>query len=110
MSDDFSSGIGGGSSLTFQEKIDEFFQNISIKWNETLDSLDEKGVHLRGVNDFFEEKGIPALPAMLLILLLIIGGAFMAFTILSAPATHEYSFKVVDLDGKPVSGASVSVI
>ena len=106
---DFQKDIHEESSLTFKEKIEEFLENVSLKWQEFLDWSDEKGLPLRGVNNFFEEKGVPALPAMLVILLLLAGGVYLTFLSASVPTVKSYSITVRDGEGNALPNASVQL-
>ncbi len=106
---EFEKEIHEESSLTLKERIEEFLESLSLKWQEFLDWSDDKGLPLRKVNDFFESKGIPALPALLLILLLLVAGIYVAFLMASAPPVNIFSISVKDTEGNSLQGASVQL-
>ncbi|MFH0713888.1 MAG: carboxypeptidase-like regulatory domain-containing protein [Candidatus Micrarchaeota archaeon] len=106
---DFDSGVKEESSLTLREKIDEFLESLSIKWQEFLDWSDDKGIPLRKVSDFFEQKGIPPLPALIVLLLLIVAGIYVAFLSFSTPVSRTFEFTVKGIDNVPIEGAAVQL-
>ncbi len=97
------------SSLSLRERVEEFLENLSFKWQEFLNWSDEKGLPLRKINDFFEEKGIPALPAICVLLLLLSGGVYIAFLSLSQPVSKTFGVTVRDAEGNPIVGAAVQL-
>ncbi len=109
MPQEFEKEIHEETSLTLKEKVEEFLESISIKWQEFLDWSDEKGLPLRSVSNFFEEKGIPAAPAILVALLLITGGVYLAFLTATAPATKSFTITVRDTENQPVENAAVQL-
>ncbi|MDP3742326.1 MAG: carboxypeptidase-like regulatory domain-containing protein, partial [Candidatus Micrarchaeota archaeon] len=109
MAADFQKDIHEESSLTLRERIDEFFESVSLKWQEFLDWSDEKGLPLRKASDFFESKGIPALPALVILLLLLTGAAYVSFLSLSAPVSKTFTVNVRDGEGNSLAGASVQL-
>ncbi len=109
MPPDFEKEVHEESSLSVKERVDLFLENLSVKWQEFLDWSDEKGLPLRGISNFFEERGIPAVPAMLFILLLLLAGIYVAFVSVSTPVVKSYSITVRDADGLPLPGASVQL-
>lgn len=75
-----------------------------------VDWADQHGIPLGKLVDFFESKGIPALPAFILIFIAIIAAIVLLVTSLLAPAVPGGTVLVsVTSEGLPLQGADVMV-
>ncbi|MFH1751284.1 MAG: carboxypeptidase-like regulatory domain-containing protein, partial [Candidatus Micrarchaeota archaeon] len=91
--------------MGLEDSLSEFYQNLEAGYYSICDNLKDAGIP---IYDYFinplEGKGIPSMPVALLIILLIIsGGAFLLF------GTQSASLKllVVNEDGEGIDGAQV---
>jgi len=93
-----------------EEAGEGFFDKISDSWNSFLDWSDEKGLPLKNFSLWLEEKGIPSLPAFLILLVAI--GALAYFFILAplqAPRTSSVVITTLSADNAPIPGVSVTL-
>ncbi len=87
---------------------------LSEKWEALLEWSDEKGLPLRGISESLEEKGIPAMPFFVFLLLLIIGGA-LYFALgqttigLFEPRDADVVLMLRDSTGKPIANADITL-
>ncbi len=89
-------------------------EDLQDKWEALLQWSDENGWPLRGISDGLEEKGIPAMPFFLFIILLLIGGALYltigaSGTALFPPQETSLLLKFTDSTGRPISGAQITL-
>ncbi|MFH0835458.1 MAG: SpaA isopeptide-forming pilin-related protein [Candidatus Micrarchaeota archaeon] len=88
----------------------DFIESLREKWDAFLDWSEDKGLPLKGIALAMEERGIPSLPAFLV---LIIALAFLAVTFLGpmlAPPTSKVALYAKSVDGTAVlSGVAVTL-
>ncbi|NYZ75413.1 carboxypeptidase regulatory-like domain-containing protein [Candidatus Micrarchaeota archaeon] len=91
--------------------MEEFYAGVQEKWEGFLEWCDEKGIPLRGVCDALEERGIPALPLFVAIILAIVFAAlwFSVVGPMLIPTSTTLRLRVVDEAGSPLSGAVVAL-
>ncbi|MBI5635450.1 hypothetical protein HY993_00630, partial [Candidatus Micrarchaeota archaeon] len=86
-----------------------FLGSINQKWEGLLEWSDEKGIPLRSASDFFESKGIPPAPALIILLIALVAVVgFAAFSI-SGSQTSSIAVTVLDESGSPMGGVLVRV-
>ncbi|MCK4327698.1 MAG: hypothetical protein KAW41_04445 [Candidatus Diapherotrites archaeon] len=86
------------------------YSQLEEKWYGLLDSLDEKGLPVYKLIDPIENAGIPSLPLVGGVLIVVI--ALIAYTMTAGVpgmAPGEFTITVVDTDGNPVKGALVTL-
>jgi len=89
--------------------VKEIYQNIEDKFFDAMDWLSDKGIPVYAPIDFLEGKGIPAFPATILLLLVIIG--LLSFFLVPGLFVPQSSLKlkVVDEQGKAIQGILVQL-
>ena len=90
-----------------------FYEDFEDKYYDFLDSLDRAGVNLYPFTDWIEDQGIPSMPVMILLALLLFGGVLFAIALalgvqVFPSTTLTYVITVLDGDA-PVEGVSVSL-
>ena len=91
--------------------MEEFYAGVQEKWEGFLEWCDEKGIPLRGFCDALEERGIPALPLFVAVVLAIVF-AVLWFTVVGSiivPTSTTLKLRVVDEAGSPLAGAVVAL-
>ena len=92
-------------------------ESLQEKWESVLQWSDENNLPLRGISDGLEEKGIPALPFFILLVLLLVGG-ILYFTVFKSaggditlfPATKANVLVTLrDAIGQPVANAQITI-
>ncbi|MFH0971530.1 MAG: hypothetical protein V1835_03095 [Candidatus Micrarchaeota archaeon] len=87
-------------------------ESLQEKWESLLEWSDEKGLPLRGISDSLEEKGIPAMPFFLVLLLLLVGGT-LYLTLgggqvsIFAPKETSILLTLKDSAGRPLANTEV---
>ncbi|MEW5955747.1 MAG: carboxypeptidase-like regulatory domain-containing protein, partial [Candidatus Micrarchaeota archaeon] len=93
--------------------LEGFYAGVQEKWEGFLEWCDEKGIPLRGVCDSLEERGIPALPLFVAVILAIVFAALwfavVGPVLLPALTSTTLRLQVVDEAGSPISGAVVAL-
>ncbi|MCX6767147.1 MAG: hypothetical protein NTY90_00230, partial [Candidatus Micrarchaeota archaeon] len=85
----------------------EWWDSVNDSWQSFLEWAADKGLPLKALADALEEKGVPSLPALILILIAIIGGAALLVLPLLAPPTATVIVTVQGLDGTPLPNVNV---
>lgn len=92
-------------------------EDLQEKWEGVLQWSDENNLPLRSISDALEEKGIPALPFFIFLILLIVGG-ILYFTVFKGagagitifpPKDTTFTLTIYDSVGRPVPGAEVTL-
>lgn len=80
---------------------------IQEQWEAFLEWAAERGLPLKNLADWLEERGIPALPALALLAIafVAVAGYFLFVTVAPAQATLHVTVRSVD--GQPIPGATV---
>ncbi|MFA4946306.1 MAG: carboxypeptidase-like regulatory domain-containing protein [Candidatus Micrarchaeia archaeon] len=90
-----------------RERLSGFLGALNERYYSLMDSLQERGIK---VYDWFvnplEERGIPSLPVLLVLLLAFVAGAFLAFNPLQSTVALEVS---VYSQNEPLAGVPVIV-
>lgn len=95
--------MGVGSALK------GFYRACEDKYYAFVDWLDGKGLSLYPVIDKIEEKNVPSFVVLLAVLVLIVAGIFLAFSLLVLPGANV-TLTVLDLEtGVPIGGAKVTL-
>ncbi|MBI5884912.1 carboxypeptidase regulatory-like domain-containing protein, partial [archaeon] len=89
--------------------LKEAYHGIEDKFFDAMDSLSDKGIPVYSVIDFLEGKGIPAFPATILIVLLVIAGLMLAFMPGLFTPMAQLNVKVSDPAGQPLKGILVQL-
>ncbi|MFH1257371.1 MAG: hypothetical protein V1658_00375, partial [Candidatus Micrarchaeota archaeon] len=90
-------------------------ESLQEKWESFLQWSDEKGMPFRGISDSLEEKGIPAMPFFIFLILAIALGALYLMApggqiSILKPKETTILLTLKDSLGRPVPGAKVAFI
>ncbi len=92
----------------FSEKLGGIYSALEEKYYAVLDFFDKKGIPVYTYNDALEERGLPAFPITIALLVILIAGIYGIFFIGSgiSPAI-EISFE--DQFNESVSGVTITI-
>ena len=92
-------------------------EDLQEKWEGILQWSDDNNLPLRGISDSLEEKGIPAMPFFIFLILLLVGG-ILYFTVFKGagggitifePAKVDILLVLSDATGQPVPDAQLTI-
>lgn len=90
------------------EKLSAIYAKIEDGFYGIMDSLDEKGIPVYKVIDFFENKGIPFFPMFIAVIVLLIG-LIVGLTLISGTINPTINLSIQDDAGTALSGVSVTI-
>jgi len=94
--------------LLIAEKLAEIYTSIEEKYYGLCDALSDKGIPADSYNSFLEEKGIPAFPFTLGIILFVIL-LFLWLVFIGGGVDTKIAFAIEDDTGKTLSGVRVVI-
>ncbi|RLG70878.1 MAG: hypothetical protein DRO04_00980, partial [Candidatus Iainarchaeum archaeon] len=84
----------------FWENLKEFYYKLEDKWYDFLDALEERGIHVYKVIDFFESRNIRTFPLAIGIVLLVLIG--IGITLSGVFAVGKLGVYVYDVERNPI--------
>ena len=92
----------------FSERLSGIYTSLEEKYYSVLGFLGGKGIPVYAYNDFLEEKGLPAFPITVALLVLLVAGAYGLLFVGSSVNT-EITISFSDQFDDSVSGVTVTV-
>lgn len=88
--------------------LKEIYASLEEKYYNLMDKLDETGIPVYKVIDFFESKNIPTFPLFILLILVVLAGIiFLLVPAVTGTQTIDFTLNVTD-GTNPVKGASIA--